>query len=248
MFRKEFDVPGPIRRATAYITALGCYEIWINGRRVGEEMLAPQWTDYNKRVLYQTVDVTDLVQEGPNAIGAIVAGGWYRMRGMYQPMTVSRRYYGDGIKRLLAQVEVERADGSLQTLVTDGTWRCTLDGPRQKAGITRVTSDAGSRRLNQGFRTPVAACEARPPMALSLSTQPRADRRAERLEPIGIRLPNQGSMCLTSGGTSPLLPSRDGPPAWWLRDDKRRRFAFIQPTRQGRRDGPLSSKAAARKR
>jgi len=199
MFRKEFDVPGPIRRATAYITALGCYEIWINGRRVGEEMLAPQWTDYNKRVLYQTVDVTDLVQEGPNAIGAIVAGGWYRMRGMYQPMTVSRRYYGDGIKRLLAQVEVERADGSLQTLVTDGTWRCTLDGPWQKADIyDGVTYDARKEAEDwnrPGFQDAAwQPVEARPPTwPLSLSAQPNEPIGVlERLEPIGISEPKPG--------------------------------------------------------
>lgn len=210
MFRKEFDVPGPIRRATAYITALGCYEIWINGRRVGEEMLAPQWTDYNKRVLYQTVDVTDLVQEGPNAIGAIVAGGWYRMRGMYQPMTVSRRYYGDGIKRLLAQVEVERADGSLQTLVTDGTWRCTLDGPWQKADIyDGVTYDA-PRKPKTGiarvFRTPRGSLlrPDRPHGRCRFPHSPTSRSACSNAWSRSVSAsPSQGSMCLTSGGTSP---------------------------------------------
>lgn len=199
MFRKEFDVPGPIRRATAYITALGCYEMWINGRRVGQEMLAPQWTDYNKRVLYQTFDVTELVQEGPNAIGAIVAGGWYRMRSMYQPMTVSGRYYGDGVKRLFTQLEVERADGTVQTLVTDGTWRCTLDGPWRMADIyDGVTYDA--RKEAEGWNRPGfqdgawQPVEVIPPAwPLMLSAQPNEPIGVlEQLGPIGVSEPKPG--------------------------------------------------------
>ena len=76
-YRKEFSAAKPIRRATIYATALGIYELYVNGRRVGDAVFAPGWTDYHKRAYYNTYDVTDLVRQGENAIGAWVADGWY---------------------------------------------------------------------------------------------------------------------------------------------------------------------------
>ena len=77
MVRKEFDVRGPIKRAVASVTGLGLYELRINGRRVGDHLLAPEWTRYSKRIQYQTYDVTDLLRDGRNAVGAswAAAGG-----------------------------------------------------------------------------------------------------------------------------------------------------------------------------
>ncbi len=80
LMRKEFSVSGPVKRATAYASALGLYELHLNGQRVGDQVLAPEWTDYNKRVQYQAYDVTDLIRDGANAIGAMLAEGWYAGR------------------------------------------------------------------------------------------------------------------------------------------------------------------------
>ncbi len=66
-----------LRLATAYVTALGLYELWINGRRVGDHVLAPEWTDFRQRVQYQTYDVTGLLRGGQNAIGVLLGDGWY---------------------------------------------------------------------------------------------------------------------------------------------------------------------------
>ena len=78
LLRKEFHVDGAIRRATLYGSALGFYRLYINGRPVGNDYFTPGWTDYKKRVYYQTYDVTGLVRsDGPNAIGGVLAGGWY---------------------------------------------------------------------------------------------------------------------------------------------------------------------------
>ena len=199
MFRKEFVVSAPIRRATAYVTALGCYEMWMNGRRVGDEMLTPQWTDYNKRVLYQTFDVTGLIHEGPNAVGALVADGWYRMRTMYAPMTVSGQYYGDGIKRLLAQIEVEHVDGTMQTLVTDGTWKCTVNGPWRMASMyDGVTYDARKEAVcwdRPGFSetTWLPVHVKLPAWPLTISAQPSEPIRILReLKPVHIAEPKPG--------------------------------------------------------
>ena len=75
--RREFGLGRPVRRARLYATARGLYELSVNGARVGDDVLAPGWTDYRKRIQYQTYDVTDLLREGPNALGAILGDGWY---------------------------------------------------------------------------------------------------------------------------------------------------------------------------
>ena len=75
--RKTFTVSKPVRRATIYSTALGVYELHLNGARVGSDFLTPGWTDFRSRVQYQTYDVTAQLREGTNALGAILGDGWY---------------------------------------------------------------------------------------------------------------------------------------------------------------------------
>ena len=124
LFRKEFQVEGKIRRATLYASALGVYRFSINGRPVGNDYFTPDWTDYRKRVYYNTYDVTDLLGEGPNAIGGVLGSGWYSGAIGWE---LRHNNYGDH-PRLLAQLEIEREDGSVQTIVTDSTWK-TAWGP-----------------------------------------------------------------------------------------------------------------------
>ncbi len=115
--RKPFELEQPVVSARLYITALGLYEAWINGERVGEDIFTPGWTDYHKRVAYQTYDVTALVKPGQNAFGAVLGDGWYSGHVAAE----GRQNYGDR-PRLLAQLEITLADGSRKTLVTDDTW------------------------------------------------------------------------------------------------------------------------------
>jgi alpha-L-rhamnosidase len=129
--RREFAIKGAVRRATAYVTALGVYELHINGRRVGGRILAPEWTSYHTHVQYQAYDVTEFLKRGDNAIGAILGDGWYAGRiglAHVDPTKGIRAIYGRQT-RLLAQVHVELADGREQTILTDGTWKFTTDGP-----------------------------------------------------------------------------------------------------------------------
>ena len=130
MLRKAFALDPSIKRATAYVSALGVYELRLNGRRVGEQLLAPEWTSYRQRVHYQTHDVTALLHPGENAVAALVGEGWYagRLEG------ATRLAYGTQ-PRFLLQLEVECADGRVQTIVTDGSWHCTTDGPIRASGI-----------------------------------------------------------------------------------------------------------------
>ncbi|MFE9249999.1 alpha-L-rhamnosidase [Streptomyces sp. NPDC007088] len=118
-----------VTRARLYSTALGLYEARINGRRVGEDRLAPGWTDYRKRVQYQTYDVTGLVTSGANALGVTLAAGWYAGNvGMFGP-----HQYGEQ-PAFLAQLEVTYADGSTERVVSGTDWRAAL-GPLRSADI-----------------------------------------------------------------------------------------------------------------
>jgi alpha-L-rhamnosidase len=132
-FRKAFQVERTVKQATLTVTALGLYEFRLNGKRVGDHLLAPEWTDYNKRVQYQTFDVTGLIKAGGNAMGAIVGNGWYCGGWMFWQKTLKPIYGKD--PSLLAQLDLEYADGSRATIATDESWRGTTDGPARFAGI-----------------------------------------------------------------------------------------------------------------
>jgi alpha-L-rhamnosidase len=122
--RRAFTVQGQISRARLYSTALGIHELSINGRRVSEDVLAPGWTDYNRRFLYQTYDVTRSLVEGENVVGAVVADGWAcgfcgfdaKHRGAH---------YGRS-PQLLAQLVIRFADGGQERLGTDDRWRSSV--------------------------------------------------------------------------------------------------------------------------
>ncbi|NLH17897.1 MAG: family 78 glycoside hydrolase catalytic domain, partial [Phycisphaerae bacterium] len=117
--RKNFTIDKPVRRATVYATALGNYKLNIGGRPVGDEYFSPGWTDYNIRVYYNTYDVTGLLNQGENYIGAILADGWY---GGHIGWGRVRDHYGKNT-RFAAQLRIEYADGSEATIVTDETWK-----------------------------------------------------------------------------------------------------------------------------
>src|SRR5258708_6731690 len=78
MFRRDFDLGGRIARARVYVTSHGLYELFINGHRVGDELMTPGWTSYNRRLQYQTYEVTNLLKAGRNAMGAELADSWDR--------------------------------------------------------------------------------------------------------------------------------------------------------------------------
>lgn len=124
LFRKEFSAAGQIRRARLYITGLGYYEASLNGRRVGDHVLDPGWTSYARRVFYSTYDVTDLLKAGPNAIGVTLGNGWYNPLPL---MMWGGKNIRDGLTvghpRLIAQLNIEYADGKTQSVVTDPSWK-----------------------------------------------------------------------------------------------------------------------------
>lgn len=152
--RKDFSAPRAIKRAVAYTTALGLYELRINGEKIGEEMFLPGWTDYDKRLYYQTFDVTDQLKTGDNTIGVILADGWYAGYIGYALLTRQdkvREFYGVN-PSFMGQVHIEYTDGSSEVIASDRTWAGNT-GPILEADILMgETYDA--RREHAGWDRP----------------------------------------------------------------------------------------------
>ncbi len=129
LFRKAFEAKSPIRSARIYATALGVYELELNGRRLKDQLFAPGWTSYHHRLQTQTYDVTEQIRLGGNAIGITVADGWYKGRIGGHP----RGFYGDRRAALL-ELHLVDEDGSEQSVATDGTWRAET-GPIVMASL-----------------------------------------------------------------------------------------------------------------
>jgi alpha-L-rhamnosidase len=120
--RKPFTVPDRILRARVYATALGYYELHINGRRIGDNVLDPAYTTYRKRVLYSTYDVTSDLRQGPNAIGVMLGGGW---------ATLSNRSAFHGYYSrpgVLLQMNIQLEGGRILSVASDGSWKAS-QGP-----------------------------------------------------------------------------------------------------------------------
>lgn len=119
-FRKSFELNGKVMRAQIYITALGYYELHINGTRIGNKVLDPSWTTYPKRVLYSTYDVTGNLQSGQNAIGVMLGGGWATLS---EPLMHIEPDYKSPV--LLLDMQIQMGDGRIITVASDGTWKTT---------------------------------------------------------------------------------------------------------------------------
>jgi alpha-L-rhamnosidase len=153
LLRKSFALTKPFISARLYVTALGSYQFHINGKRVDNQILAPGWTDYRKRIAYQTYDVSSMLHIGANAMGALLGEGWYATTLGFS----GRRYnFGFPPPRLLAQLEVRYGDGSCAVFVSDGSWRTSesavlrsslydgedFDARREQPGWDRIEFNA----------------------------------------------------------------------------------------------------------
>ena len=137
MFRKTFELGANVRRARLYATALGVYNVFINGKKVGQtdedgntfyDELKPGATEMVKTVFYTTHDVTNLLREGKNAIGAEVSSGWWNG-------AIVHGIYGGKPNAFRALLKIELEDGSTVTIPTDLTWRSNTNGPLRKGDI-----------------------------------------------------------------------------------------------------------------
>ncbi len=146
LLRKEFRLHGRLRSARAYVTSHGLYELYLNGHRVGKDVLTPGWTSYDRRLSYQVYDVTDLLAEGTNAAGAVLADGWYR-----GSLVDSRNHYGNTLG-LLLQLHLLYEDGSEETVVSDASWKSSTGPIRMSEIYLGETYDA--RLEKAGWSSP----------------------------------------------------------------------------------------------
>ncbi|GGL43346.1 glycoside hydrolase family 78 protein [Planomonospora parontospora] len=201
LLRREFTLRGPVASARLYVTAHGLYEVELNGRRVGDDVLAPGWTSYSHRLRYRTFDVTELLHEGGNAVGAWLADGWYRGKVGFEGGRT--RIYGERTA-LIAQLEIRYADGTSETVVTDGGWRCA-PGPVTAASL--YEGERHDARLEQrgwslpGFDDsawqPVCVLGHDPALLVAPSGPPV--RRIEQRDPVKIVSSPSGKTILDFG-------------------------------------------------
>ena len=130
LLRREFEVSKPVRAVRVYATALGVYELHLNGERIGDDYFTPGWTDYNARIPYQVYDVTENVRQGGNAIGAVLGDGWACGYLVWE----NNRSIWAKQPSLFAQLVIESSDGSAETIATDGNWRAAT-GPILESDI-----------------------------------------------------------------------------------------------------------------
>ena len=124
-FRKEISLTKKVKEATAYIMGLGLYELYIDGEKVGDQVLAPGLTDYTKNVKYNVFDITELLNGNQHALGVILGNGRYYAVRQEKPYKVKHF----GFPKMQMQIRITYADGSRQTIHTDDTWKGTTEGP-----------------------------------------------------------------------------------------------------------------------
>jgi alpha-L-rhamnosidase len=198
MFRKDFEVSKPVRRARAYVSGLGYYELRLNGQKVGDHELDPGWTSYDKRVFYAVYDVTECLQAGENAVGMLVGNGWYnplpmKMWGRFnlrEALTV-------GPPRAILQLDVEYEDGTRESIITDETWKTGLSSILENSIYLGERYDA--RREQPGWDRPGFDDGAWPQAGIAteavgtMQAQPIPPIRVtDVLEPVAVTEPSPG--------------------------------------------------------
>ncbi|PTX94370.1 alpha-L-rhamnosidase [Opitutus sp. ER46] len=186
LFRKEFEITTPVRRATVYATARGVFELRLGGRRIGDDLFAPEWTDYDKRIHYRTYDVTELVRAGPNVLAATLGDGWWTG---YVGWQETRARYDNLENSICVQLELELQDGGRVVVGTDASWRCDT-GPILSSDFQMgETYDARRERVGWTFAGPLAAAMSESPwpwLPAKVVAPPAAVLVAQRSEPVRV--------------------------------------------------------------
>ena len=200
LLRRAFRLSAQVASARVYATSLGLYELYLNGQRVGDRLFTPGWTSYNRRLQYQTYDVTPLLRAGDNAIGAVLGDGWYRGNLGFNGQ---RDVYGKRLA-LLLQLEIRYRDGRVERVVSDSQWK-TSTGPIVASDIYGgETYDARLEKAgwaSAGFDDKAWAPVARLPAPGSrlLASESPPVRRVAELRPTDIRRSASGETIFDLG-------------------------------------------------
>lgn len=207
--RKDFPVEKKLVSATAYISGMGLYELYFNGKKAGEDVLAPTVSEYNKRVFYNTIDVTSLIKEGQNAVGVILGNGRYfgmrNYHGQPDPLTqIGQVSYG--LPRLLLQVRMVYNDGSSSFLVSDESWKVSDQGPIIANSEFDGEDYDARREFSQWAETGFNAQSWKPvdlmplPAGVKVVSQPNEGIRIkEVLKPVAISKTTRGTYIVDMG-------------------------------------------------
>ena len=205
LFRKVFRLTGPIRAARLYISGLGYYQASLNGQIVGDRCLDPIWTRFDKRVFYSTYDVTGQLMDGVNCLGVTLGNGWYNPLPLRMWGRINlREHLPVGRPRFLAQLDIEYADGSRMSVVSDSSWKWA-PGPILRNSIY-LGEKYDARREVPGWDRPGfddsawAAAPGAPAPGGVLQTEPLPPIQVtRRLKPVRITEPTPGVYIVDMG-------------------------------------------------
>lgn len=198
-YRNEFPTAKKINSARVYVTSHGVYELYLNGEKVGDELFTPGWTSYNKRLQYQTFDVTSMLQKN-NTIGAILGDGWYRGNIGWGNQN---GYYGSKLA-LLLQLKIEYTDGTSETVISDKNWKVS-NGPILESDIYNgETYDArlemdGWKSIGFNAGNWNAVEEVNHPKDLLIAPQGVPVKAIEEITPIKLFTTPKGEVVLDMG-------------------------------------------------
>lgn len=189
-FRKTFTNGKHIVSARAYISAVGLYELYINGQKIGNHRLDPMYTRFDRRTLYITYDVTKNLQDGKNAIGVLLGNGWYN----FQSIGVwdFERAPWRNRPAFCLDLRITYSDGTTQTITSDRSWKTSLSPVIYNSIYTGEHYDA--RREQTGWNTPdfddskwhnVINRQAPAQTIAAQAMQPI--RNVERIEPVSLK-------------------------------------------------------------
>ena len=129
IFRREFKVPKRIINATMYVSGIGYYEAYLNGRKIGNRLLDPGWTDYSKRILYSTYNVTSYLKSGNNCLGILLGNGWYNPLPLKMWGRINlRTSLTVGQPKFILQLNIKYSDGTIDQIISDNSWK-VVSGP-----------------------------------------------------------------------------------------------------------------------
>ena len=200
LLRREFSLKKKVERARLYATAMGLYEMTLNGNRVGREYFAPGWTSYDFRYQYQTYDVTSSVKKGENCLGAMLGDGWFRGRLAWDDKSNS---YGKKLA-LLAQLVITYTDGNHEIVGTDDKWKSATGAVLASDIYNGETYDARLEQAgwnqagyNEGEWKAVTSMDA--PKAKLVAPAGPAVRRIEEIKPVKVFRTPAGDTVLDMG-------------------------------------------------
>jgi alpha-L-rhamnosidase len=209
LLRRGFKIEKPLSRAVAVVSGMGHYELSVNGRKAGDDLLAPGWTKYDKTCLYDTLDITGMLRRGDNAVGLVLGNGMYNVPGgRYTKFTGSF-----GPIKAIALIRLEFSDGTAASIGTDSTWK-THPGPIVFSCVFGG-EDHDARREQKGWNSPgfnetkwEQALETAGPggKLRGLSAAAPPIRAHDILKPVRIRNFNPGLAVYDLGQNASLIP------------------------------------------